>query len=251
MRQKDFAWDANFSIAYNKQEITKLSNEVFQDAGLQSGSLHGLRGLSGMYAQIIKEGYPVGAFYGPRCIGLDKDGKYVLNTDPEGNPVNEYLGSAQPKWNMGFAMNATYKNFDMSIATYGMFGQKVLNATYMSMYDPTRLPAQNVPDDFLSSGIKSDPVFSDYWVEDGSFLRLQSVTLGYSVDYFKKLGLNKVRFYVTGENLFNITGYSGVDPEVSTELVNPDTKEIGSPGIDRYNIYPRPRTVSFGLNVSF
>ncbi|OJV79854.1 MAG: SusC/RagA family TonB-linked outer membrane protein [Bacteroidia bacterium 44-10] len=251
MRQKDFTWDANFSIAYNKQEITKLSNEVFQDAGLQSGSLHGLRGLSGIYAQIIKEGYPVGAFYGPRCIGLDKDGKYVLNTDAEGNPVNEYLGSAQPKWNMGFAMNATYKNFDMSIATYGMFGQKVLNATYMSMYDPTRLPAQNVPDDFLSSGIKSDPVFSDYWVEDGSFFRLQSVTLGYSVDYFKKWGLNKVRFYVTGENLFNITGYSGVDPEVSTELVNPDTGEIGSPGIDRYNIYPRPRTVSFGLNVSF
>lgn len=251
MRRKDFTWDANFSIAYNKQEITKLSNEVFQDAGLQSGSLHGLRGLSGIYAQIIKEGYPVGAFYGPRCIGLDKDGRYVLNTDAEGNPVNEYLGSAQPKWNMGFAMNATYKNFDISIATYGMFGQKVLNATYMSMYDPTRLPAQNVPDDFLSSGIKSDPVFSDYWVEDGSFFRLQSVTLGYSVDYFKRLGLQNVRLYVTGENLFNITGYSGVDPEVSTELVNPDTKEIGSPGIDRYNIYPRPRTLSFGLNVSF
>ncbi len=251
MRQKDFTWDADFSIAYNKQEITKLSNEVFQDAGLQSGSLHGLRGLSGIYAQIIKEGYPVGAFYGPKCLGLDKDGKYVLNTDSEGNPVNEYLGSAQPKWNMGFAMNATYKDFDMSVATYGMFGQKVLNATYMSMYDPTRIPAQNVPDDFLSSGIKSDPVFSDYWVEDGSFFRLQSVTLGYSVNYFKKWGLSKVRLYVTGENLFNISGYSGVDPEVSIELVNPDTGEIGSPGIDRYNIYPRPRTVSFGLNVSF
>jgi len=251
MRQKDFTWDANFSIAYNKQEITKLSNEVFQDSGLQSGSLHGLRGMSGVYSQIIKEGYPVGAFYGPRCLGLDKDGNYVLNTDAEGNPINEYLGSAQPKWNLGFAMSASYKSFDMSIATYGMFGQKVLNATYMSMYDPTRLPAQNVPDEYLTSGIKSDPVFSDYWVEDGSFFRLQSVTLGYTFNYFKKWGLNKVRLYVTGENLFNITGYSGVDPEVSTELVNPDTKEIGSPGIDRYNIYPRPRTVSFGLNVSF
>lgn len=250
LRQKDFTWDANFSIAYNKQEITKLSNDVFQDSGLQSGSLHGLRGLSGVYAQIIKEGYPVGAFYGPKCLGLDEEGKYVLNTDAEGNPVNEYLGSAQPKWNLGFAMNATYKDFDLSVATYGMFGQKVLNATYMSMYDPTRLPAQNVPDDFLTSGIKSDPVFSDYWVEDGSFFRLQSVTLGYTFNYFKKWGLNKVRLYVTGENLFNITGYSGVDPEVSTELVN-SNGEIGSPGIDRYNIYPRPRTVSFGLNVAF
>lgn len=251
MRTQDFSWDANLTLAYNKQEITKLSNEVFQDSGLKSGSLHGLRGLSGVYAQIIKEGYPVGAFYGPKCLGLDEDGKYVLNTDAEGNPINEYLGSAQPKWNMGFSMSATYKDFDLNIAGYGMFGQKVLNATYMSMYDPTRLPSQNVPDDFISSGIKSDPVFSDYWVEKGDFFRLQSVTLGYTIKYFKKWGMNKVRIYVTGENLFNITGYSGVDPEVSTELVDPDTKEIGSPGIDRYNIYPRPRTVSFGLNIAF
>src|SRR5690606_33445680 len=110
--------------------------------------------------------------------------------------------------------------------------------------DPTRLPAQNVPDDFLTSGIKSDPVFSDYWVESGSFFRLQSATLGYTIRYFKKLGLSKVRVYVTGENLFTITGYSGVDPEVNYS-------GLESPSIDRYNTYPRPRTVSFGLNVAF
>lgn len=251
IRRPDFNWDANFSISYNQQKITRLSNEVFQDAGLKSGSLHGLRGLSGVYAQIIKEGYPVGAFYGPKCLGRDKDGNYVLNTDQEGISINEYLGSAQPKWNMGFATSANYKNFDLSIATYGMFGQKVLNATYMSMYDPTRLPAQNVPDEFLLSGINSDPVFSDYWVEDGSFFRLQSLTLGYSIDSLKNIGLNRVRVYLTGENLFNITAYSGVDPEVTTELVNPTTGEIGSPGIDRFNIYTRPRTFSLGLNLSF
>lgn len=241
---KDFNWDANFNISYNKQNIDKLSNDVFQESGLKSGSLHGLRGLSGVYSQIIKEGLPAGAFYGPRCLGLDEEGKYVLNTDADGKPIDEYLGSAQPKVNLGFAMSATYKDFDMSVATYGMFGQKVLNATYMSMYDPTRLPAQNVPDKFLTSGIKSDPVFSDYWVEDGSFFRLQTLTVGYTIKYLKKLGLNKVRVYATGENLFTITGYSGVDPEVNTS-------GLGSPGIDRFNFYPRPRTFSFGLNVAF
>lgn len=241
---KDFNWDANFNISYNKQNIDKLSNDVFQESGLKSGSLHGLRGLSGVYSQIVKEGLPAGAFYGPRCLGLDEEGKYVLNTDADGKPIDEYLGSAQPKVNLGFAMSATYKDFDMSVATYGMFGQKVLNATYMSMYDPTRLPAQNVPDKFLTSGIKSDPVFSDYWVEDGSFFRLQTLTVGYTIKYFKKLGLNKVRVYATGENLFTITGYSGVDPEVNTS-------GLGSPGIDRFNFYPRPRTFSFGLNVAF
>lgn len=244
MQGKDFSWDANFNISYNKQNIDKLSNESFQESGLKSGSLHGLRGLSGVYSQIIKEGLPAGAFHGPRCLGLDEEGKYVLNTDADGKPIDEYLGSAQPKVNLGFAMSANYKDFDMSVATYGMFGQKVLNATYMSMYDPTRLPAQNVPDDFLTSGIKSDPVFSDYWVEDGSFFRLQTLTVGYTIKYLKKLGLNKVRVYATGENLFTITGYSGVDPEVNTS-------GLESPGIDRFNFYPRPRTFSFGLNVAF
>lgn len=244
MKGKDFSWDANFNISYNKQNIDKLSNDAFQESGLKSGSLHGLRGLSGVYSQIIKEGLPAGAFYGPRCLGLDEEGKYVLNTDADGKPIDEYLGSAQPNVNLGFAMSANYKDFDMSVATYGMFGQKVLNATYMSMYDPTRLPAQNVPDDFLTSGIKSDPVFSDYWVEDGSFFRLQTLTVGYTAKYFKKWGLNKVRVYVTGENLFTITGYSGVDPEVNAS-------GLESPGIDRFNFYPRPRTFSFGLNVAF
>lgn len=244
MQGKDFSWDGNFNISYNKQNIDKLSNDAFQESGLKSGSLHGLRGLSGVYSQIIKEGLPAGAFYGPRCLGLDEEGKYVLNTDADGKPIDEYLGSAQPKVNLGFAMSANYKDFDMSVATYGMFGQKVLNATYMSMYDPTRLPAQNVPDDFLTSGIKSDPVFSDYWVEDGSFFRLQTLTVGYTVKYFKKWGLSKVRVYATGENLFTITGYSGVDPEVNTS-------GLESPGIDRFNFYPRPRTFSFGLNIAF
>jgi tonB-linked outer membrane protein, susC/ragA family len=246
LRQKDLTLDANVTFAYNDQEITKLSNEAYQAVGLQAGSLHGLRGMSGMYSQIIKEGYPSGAFYGPKCSGIDSDGNYIINRDEDGKPINEYLGSAQPKFNLGFGMNLTYRDFDFSFAGYGMFGQKVLNATRMAMFDPTRLPAQNVPDDFLESGIKSDPVFSSYFVENGSFFRLQSVTLGYTLPGVKKIGLEKIRFYLTGENLFCITGYSGIDPEVSL----PDNVLEG-PGIDRFNSYPRPRTFSLGVNISF
>lgn len=246
LRQKDLTLDANVTFAYNDQEITKLSNEAYQAVGLQAGSLHGLRGMSGMYSQIIKEGYPSGAFYGPKCSGIDSDGNYIINRDEDGKPINEYLGSAQPKFNLGFGMNLTYRDFDFSFAGYGMFGQKVLNATRMAMFDPTRLPAQNVPDDFLESGIKSDPIFSSYFVENGSFFRLQSVTLGYTLPGVKKIGLEKIRFYLTGENLFCITGYSGIDPEVSL----PDNVLEG-PGIDRFNSYPRPRTFSLGVNISF
>jgi iron complex outermembrane receptor protein len=104
------------------------------------------------------------------------------------------------------------------------------------------MPAQNVPDDFIASGITSDPTYSSYWVEDASFLRLQTLTLGYTFD-LDNIGINNARLYVTGENLFVLTPYSGVDPEVSTS-------GLSSPGIDMFNFYPRPTTVSFGINLS-
>lgn len=246
LRQKDWTLNANLSLAYNKQEITKLSNDTYQAVGLQAGSLHGLRGMSGQYSQIIKEGYPAGTFYGPKCSGIDENGKYIIERDADGNPMKEDLGSAMPKFNLGIGVNLTYKDFDLSVAGYGMFGQKVLNATRMAMFDSTRLPAQNVPDDFLNSSIKDDPIFSSYFIEKGDFFRLQSVTLGYTIPGVKKIGLQKVRFYLTGENLFCLSGYSGIDPEVSI----PDNV-LDGPGIDWFNSYPRPRTYSLGVNIAF
>jgi iron complex outermembrane receptor protein len=153
-------------------------------------------------------------------------------------------------------LNAAYKNFDLNVAGYGMFGQKILNATRMQLFDSSRLPAQNTLDDFLTSGVKSDPVFSDYFIESGNFFRLQAITLGYSIPGVSKIGLSRVRFYVTAENLLCITGYKGTDPEVYI----PDNVLEG-PGIDRLIIdnstgdgatySPRPRTYSIGVNISF
>ena len=246
IRKKDLTLDANVSLAYNSQEITKLSNETYQAVGLQAGSLHNLRGMSGQYSQIIKEGYPAGTFWGPKCEGIDENGKYIINRDADGNPIKEDLGSAIPKFNLGVGVNLTYKNFDVAVAGYGMFGQKILNATRMASFDHTRLPAQNVPDDFLKENIQDDPIFSSYFVEKGDFFRLQSATIGYTIPNVKKIGLEKVRFYVTGENLFCISGYTGIDPEVSI----PDSV-LDGPGIDWYNSYPRPRTYSLGINITF
>ena len=116
----------------------------------------------------------------------------------------------------------------------------------MAMYDPTRFPSQNVLDDFMTSGITDNPTFSDYFIENGSFFRLQAITLGYSLPHPEKLGLSRLRLYVTGENLFCITGYKGMDPEVSV----PDNV-LDSPGIEFFNSYPRPRTFSVGVNIGF
>lgn len=232
----DVQLSADLVLASNKQKIEKLSNQQYETEEIFSGPLHGLPGMSNQFSQIIKEGFPVGTFWGYEALGKDENGKYILSEEKKN------LGNVQPKLTMGFGMNFKYKSLDASFLTTGMFGQKVLNATGMALWDPNRLPAQNVPDDFLDSGITGDPVYSSYWVEDASFFRFQTLTVGYSFD-FEKIGISSLRAYVTGENLFVITGYTGEDPEVSTS-------GLESPGIDLFNFYPRPTTVSFGINLS-
>lgn len=129
-----------------------------------------------------------------------------------------------------------------------MYGQKVLNVAGMERGYTAHMPNYNITTAFAESGISNEnmPVYSDYWLENGSFFRLQSVTLGYTLParLLKNFGVNRLRFYATGENLFVLTGYTGIDPEVGTS----DLKEVG---LDKGNIYPMPRTFSIGLNLSF
>ena len=239
IKKTDLNWNATLTLSHNEQKIDKLSNDIFQTDEIFTGSLHGLPGLSGQFSQVIKEGFPTGTFWGPKSLGLDQNGEFIFANNGEA----QNLGSAQPKYNIGFTMDLTYKKFDFQVATYGMFGQKVLNATDMIVSDPNRLPVNNTTDSSLESGVTSSSVFSSHFVEDASFLRLQNATIGYNVDT-KKLGVEKLRIYLSGENLFVLTGYSGVDPEVNIN-------GFDSPGIDVFNYYPKSRTFSLGVNLSF
>ncbi|MDR1552648.1 MAG: TonB-dependent receptor [Prevotellaceae bacterium] len=250
-KTKDFSWDGTLTLAHNRQKVLKLSDATYQTDVVYSGSLHGLSGLSNMFSQILKEGYPVGTFYGPRFEGLDADGKFILanNGDPEA------LGDVQPDLTLGLSFDFTYRNFDLNISAYGMFGQKVLNAQAMNISYAGRAPSYNIPDSYLTSGINDKVTYSSYWIEDASFLRIQGITLGYTLpsSFLKKIGINKLRCYITGENLFVITGYSGIDPEISIDgLATPGIdKSISTSSADNVNYYPRPRTFSFGVNISF
>ncbi|MDR2650924.1 MAG: TonB-dependent receptor [Prevotellaceae bacterium] len=250
-RTKDFSWDGTLTLAHNRQKVSKLSNEIYQTDVVYSGSLHGLTGLSNVFSQILKEGYPVGTFYGPRFEGLDENGNFILANN--GNP--EVLGDVQPDLTLGLAFDFTYRNFDLNISTYGMFGQKVLNAQAMNISYAGRAPSYNILDSYLTSGIDDKVTYSSYWIEDASFLRIQGITIGYTFpsSFLKKAGINKLRCYITGENLFVITGYSGIDPEISIDgLATPGIdKSISTSSVDNVNYYPRPRTFSFGVNISF
>lgn len=261
VRGDKFTWNANLTLGHNVQKIEKLSNPTYKTDVIYSGSLHGLAGMSGQYSQIIAEGYPVGTFWGFRNAGLDANGK-IQYYNASGDIVAENalvdadktdLGNIQPDLTLGIGMNFTYKNFDLGISGYGMFGQKALNATNMMLNDPNRLPTYNVPDDFLGSGITSAPKYSDYWIEDASFFRLQTLSIGYTLPLnFKN---SKLRMYIMGENLAVFTKYKGVDPEIGLNAQDGigqtgvmDKTGLAAPGIDKYNNYPRPTTISVGLN---
>ena len=248
IKGRDFNWNANLTLAYNKQKVEKLSNQFYETDVVYYGNLHGMTGMSGTFTQILKEGYPVGTFWGRRCTGVDENGKFIYANDGE----EEVLGYAQPKLTLGFSTDLTYRDFDLSIATYGNFGQKVLNAQAMNISYPGRLPAYNVLDSWVDKNITEGPAYSSYWIEKGDFLRIQSMTLGYTLP-IKNEWFKKIRCYITGENLFVFTGYSGLDPEVNfSGLRSPGIdKSIGSSSNGDNYYYPRPRTFSLGLNLIF
>jgi len=141
-------------------------------------------------------------------------------------------------------MSFTYRQFDLGFSFYGIFGQDLLNASYMSVMDDSRLPTYNVPDAALKDKLKAPADYSSYWIEDGSFVRLQNVTLGYTLPLKTNSWIKRARIYVNAENLFVITKYSGLDPEINLD-------GLDFPGIEVFNAYPKPRTYSVGLNVTF
>lgn len=256
LNKGDFSWNINLTMAQNDMKIEKLSDNEFGTGPIPSGSLHGIRGMSGQYSQTIREGYAVGTFWGQESSGISEDGEF-LNVngdvlDVSNDSLNTDLGNAQATFTLGLSTGLTYKNFDFSIATYGMFGQKVLNATAMAVNDGTRFPSQNVTNVVFDENISSGSTYSSYWVEDASFFRLQSMTLGYTFHFNKSV--DRLRLYATGENLFVLTKYSGLDPEINIERYDNSTGKmdaLSNPGIDRFDVYPRARTFSLGLSLSF
>ena len=136
---------------------------------------------------------------------VDKDGDGEIS-DPADY---DYIGSAQPKLTYGITNSFRYKNFDLSFFLRGTIGNDILNATRMAYAQSGFLPGTNALDDPLTYTLSETPRFSNYYLEKGSFMRLDNLTLGYKIK-----ALNGIRVYFTAQNLFVITKYKGLDPEV-------------------------------------
>ena len=244
VNQKDLSWNSTLNFTTLHNEVKDLPVNLIE-TGRASGA-----GLSGTRVQIIKGGYPVGTFWGKQFLGYAADGTSIYKQDADGNDVKEDLGSALPKFNLGFSNIFKYKKFDFSFFIHGVFGNKVYNNTANALFSmPSFSKGNNVTSDVLTSGegINNTPEFSSRFIEDGSFVRLSNATLGYSFSFNKSSWIRSLRLYVTGSNLFLITNYSGYDPEVNT---NAEYDNVPSLGMD-FTGYPRARTIQFGVNAQF
>lgn len=247
IRKNSIRWTSSLNFAHNKNLIKSLSNDDFATSAIKTGSAW-VRGGSSNSTHIVEEGKEVGTFYGWLCKGIDENGQYIYDDMIDGkeglsDEDRTYIGSAQPKFTYGWSNNITWNRWDLNFFFRGVYGNDLLNFSKMSYATTQWLPGANVLEEALTIGLKTSPVYNSYYIEKGSFLRLDNASIGYSFDVSRLKGINKIRLYLTGQNLFTLTNYTGLDPEV--EMAGLD------PGVEGREYYPKSRTVSMGVNISF
>lgn len=250
---KDFSWTTSLNLAHNENVITKLTNPLFIGGdSIQVADPEG-GGQSGRFVQLLKQGHPLGQFFtfsyaGKNSSGISQYHKHdgTLTTNPGNGTDYYYAGNAQPKLLVGFSNTLRYKNIDLNIALRGVFGNKIMNATRADLFRPSTAMSTNILAD-AANELPADAIdytYSTRFIESGSYVRLDNATLGYN---FGKIGagdyIKSLRFYISSNNLFVITKYKGIDPEVNQGGI--------APGVDYNNFYPKTRTFLLGVNVSF
>lgn len=254
LKKEDFSWTTTPTISFNRNYITRLSDpeKGFNYKETTSGGV-GENGIMNTNTQILIEGQPVGAFYGLDFAGFKSDGTWMFNT-PEGGVVSganateghrQVIGNAQPLFTFGWNNNVRYKNWDASLFFRGVFGNKILNLTRWA-YGPQDSQTFNVfmKDIDGANTVLSDKAhFSSYYLEDGSYIKLDNLTIGYTFNLKENKFIRSARIYATGQNLLTITKYSGQDPEVNTT-------GVWDAGIDWCSFYPTVATFLVGVNIS-
>lgn len=278
VKTKDFEWNLNFSYSHNSNEIRSISNDQFS-----MSTDWFTTGYTGEPIQTethrVKVGDPIGNFFGLKSVGVNEDGKWVverLARDDEGNLTGEkyydlaenattedrqVLGNGVPKHFVNFNNTLTYKGWDLSINMRGQFGAKILNFQEMFYANPTiqynvlnsafdEHPVVSISSDQKSityigkiARLNDSQRFVSEYVESGDFWKIDNVTLGYSFNVKNIKWIQRLRIYASCLNLATITGYKGLDPEVDITGL--------TPGTDDRDKYPTTRSFTFGLNVTF
>jgi len=254
-RSKAFNWTTSVNLAHNANKVTKLSNDLYSTSRLYVGDPW-IRGASNVTSHVVEEGYPIGEFYMLKCDGIDSNGKFIIEDKNGDSQITDddrtYCGSAQPKLTYGWNNTFTWKNWDASVFIRGTIGNKVLDNPLAAYGNTTYLAGNNVMKNKYLGVLKENSRVCSFYLEDASFARLDNMSIGYTFNTKKINWLEKARIYVAAQNLFVITGYDGLDPEVELYTGDPSDEDAGlSPGIEPRNFMPKARTFTFGVNLTF
>ena len=259
VQNKDFEWSTTGTFSLNSNKLISLSGSIFKSDYdyFNTGTVE----YSGQVADShrVQVGESIGNFYGFKVVDVDSEGRWVYE-DRNGELVNykdlthapedkHVIGNGLPKWYAGWNNTLRYKNFDLNVTMRGAFGFQIINGGRMNY--------ENVKNSRFENRLKSvndlvfgkhtlspevEPEFNSYYVEDGDYWKIDNITLGYSFGQVGKY-IKSLRIYGSVLNALTITGYKGIDPEVSTDGL--------TPGYDTRDRYPSVRSFTFGVNVKF
>lgn len=259
-KTRDMELNINMNMALQRNKLLSLSGkyqgyELHADDYVVISSLNGA-GFHGGDNNIVYQivGQPLGTFYLPHCTGLsaNDDGSYTYEIeDIDGNGIidlengadRKICGQATPKALLGTNISFRYKNFDIVLQTNGAFGHKIYNGTSLTYMNMNSLPGYNVLSEAPSHNIM-DQTATDYWLENGSYLNFDYLTLGWNVPVKSKI-ISRLRLSFTVNNLATITSYSGLTPIININNVN------STLGVDDKRNYPVSRNYTLGVNISF
>lgn len=259
VQNKDFEWSTTGTFSLNSNKLISLSGSIFKSDYdyFNTGTVE----YSGQVADShrVQVGESIGNFYGFKVVDVDSEGRWIYE-DRNGELVNykdfthapedkHVIGNGLPKWYAGWNNTLRYKNFDLNVTMRGAFGFQIINGGRMNY--------ENVKNSRFENRLKSvndlvfgkhtlspevEPEFNSYYVEDGDYWKIDNITLGYSFGQVGKY-IKSLRIYGSVLNALTITGYKGIDPEVSTDSL--------TPGYDTRDRYPSVRSFTFGVNVKF
>lgn len=263
VKTKDWQWTSTVTMSWNDNLITKLSDpeKKFNYTETLTGSVSG-NCFNSMFTQILIEGTSVGSFYGYKFAGINSDGVwYYYNHNNKPTPASQIteddrrvIGNAQPVVTYGWNNTVKWRDLDITIFFRGVIGNKLLNVTrWQYTPDGTADIKDNIFMKDITSGkgaaknggavFADHQHFSDYWLEDGSYLKCDNITVGYTFHFKENKYIRSLRLTATGQNLFTISSYSGLDPEVTST-------SIDASGIDYVSFYPKTASFLFGLNLN-
>ncbi len=244
----DFGWimDVNFTAIQNTVQDLPVTQ-------ITTGSASG-PGMTGVRVQVIRNDEPLNSFYGPKFVGFNDVGESLFKgengNDTTSSSYRQILGSPLPKFTFGINNSFRYKDFTLSFFIQGVQGNKIFNntANVIGTIPNIFIGNNTFPSVLeLNESTSNSTVFSDRFIEDGSYIRLSTLNLTYKVPLKNTTWFSALNVYLTGSNLFVITNYSGYDPDVNTDA---NVDRVASIGIDNTN-YPKARTYTLGLNVTF